>query len=133
MTTLEQLFGGRTAAIVPEVIGPSLAARARDSLEHAGYRRYALYDRGSYDVLADPEDPALFGALVEIAAHTTGRLLALAEARALRLGPGDYLLAHHDRIHDDHPVELVLLRGSTATPRQLGAVLLRQHAAIYRP
>ena len=116
MTTLEQLFGGRAAVVVPDVVGPSLAAQARQRLECAGYTRYALLDRGSYDVLADPQEPALFGALIEIAARTTGRSLALAEARALRLQPGDYLLAHHDRIHDEHPVELVLDLSPASVP-----------------
>jgi hypothetical protein len=116
MTTIEQLFGGRTAVIVPEVVGPAHAARARERLEHAGYTRYALLDRGSYDVLADPRDPELFGALIELAAQTTGRSLVVAEARALRLGPGDYLLAHHDRIRDGHPVELVLDLSPASVP-----------------
>jgi hypothetical protein len=116
VTTIEQLFGGRTAAIVPEAVGPSLAARTRERLERAGYTRYALLDRGSYDVLADPDEPALFGALIEIAARTTGRSLALAEVRALRLQPGDYLLAHHDRLHDGHPVELVLDLSPASVP-----------------
>ena len=120
MTTLDQLFGGRTAAIVPDVVGPSLAARARERLQRAGYTRYALFDRGSYDVLADPQDPELLGPLIEIAAQTTGRALAPApapaEVRALRLVPGDYLLAHHDRLHDDHPVELVLDLSAAAVP-----------------
>lgn len=108
MTTLDQLFGGRTAVVVPDVVGPSLAARARERLERAGYTRYTLLDRGSYDVVADPQEPELFGALIDLAARTTARALVLTEARALRLQPGDYLLAHHDRIHDGHPVELVL-------------------------
>jgi len=116
MTTLEQLFGGRTAAVVPDVIGPSLAAEARAQLERAGYTRYALLDRGSYDVVAEPRAPELFGALIAIAARTTGRALALAEVRALRLRPGDYLLAHHDRLHDDHPVELVLDLSPASVP-----------------
>lgn len=118
MTTLEQLFSGRTAVIVPEVVGPSLAAQARERLDRAGYTRYTLLDRGSYDVLAAPEEPELFGALIEIAARTTGRSLtpAPAEVRALRLRPGDYLLAHHDRTHDDHRVELVLDLSPASVP-----------------
>src|SRR5262249_4639462 len=116
MTTLEQLFGGRTAVVVPDVVGPSLAAQACERLDRAGYTRYTLLDRGSYDVLADPEEPELFGALIEIAARTTGRSLALAQVRALRLRPGDYLLAHHDRIYDDHPVELVLDLSPASVP-----------------
>lgn len=116
MTTIEQLFGGRTAVVIPDVVGPALAAQARARLEHAGYTRYALLDRGSYDVLADPQEPELFAALIDLAARTTGRALAVAEARALRLQPGDYLLAHHDRIHDDHPVELVVDLSPASVP-----------------
>jgi hypothetical protein len=116
MITLDQLFGGRTAAIVPDAVGPSLAAGARERFERAGYTRHALLDRGSYDVLADPPAPELFGALIEIAARTTGRSLVLAGARALRLRPGDYLLAHHDPIHDGHPVELVLDLSPASVP-----------------
>jgi hypothetical protein len=116
MTTIEQLFGGRTAVILPDVITPSLAAELRERLDRTGYTRYALLDRGSYDVLPAPHEPALFATLTDLAARTTGRSLALAEARALRLLPGDYLLAHHDRIHDDHPLELVLDLSPAAVP-----------------
>lgn len=105
---IARLFGGRTAAIIPDAIGPAAAAALRDRLERAGYTRYALLDRGGYDVIADLREPAVFAPLIEIAARVTGRSLAIAEARALRLGPGDYLLAHHDRILDGHPVELML-------------------------
>jgi len=115
-TTIEQLFGARTAVVVPDVVAPALAAEVRERLERAGYTRYALLDRGSYDVLVEPEEPALFATLIELAARTTGRSLAIAEARALRLSPGDYLLAHHDRIHGDHPVELVLDLSPAAVP-----------------
>jgi hypothetical protein len=116
MTTIEQLFGGRTAVVLPDVIDPSLGAEVRERLERTGYARYALLDRGSYDVLVSPQEPALIATLTDLAARTTGRSLALAEARALRLLPGDYLLAHHDRIHDDHPVELVLDLSPAAVP-----------------
>lgn len=116
MTTLEQLFGSRTALIVPDVVGPGVAAEVRTRLERASYTRYALVDRGSYDVLADPREPELFAAVLAIAVQATGRSLVLAEARALRLLPGDYLLAHHDRIHADHPVELVLDLSPAAVP-----------------
>ena len=36
-----------------------------------------------------------------------GRSLAVSEARMLRLVAGDYLLAHHDRVYDDFPVEVM--------------------------
>ena len=106
-TTLEHLFGGRTAVVIDDAITATLARDTRARL--AGYTRYALVDRGSYDVIASPAlDPGLLAALIARAERATGRSLALAESRALRLGPGDYLLAHHDRMHDGHPVELVL-------------------------
>ncbi len=119
--SLEQLFGSRTQAIVP------FAA----TLELAGWTRYALLDRGSYDVIDDVRAPALFDALGARASEITGRALAVAEARALRLVPGDYLLAHHDRVHDDLPVELVLDLSPAAVPgaevhyRRRGAVFFR--------
>ena len=128
MTTLEQLFGGRTAVVVPDAIDLARAAAVRERFERTGYTRYALLDRGSYDVLADPQEPELFAALVESAARTTGRSLVLAEARALRLLPGDYLLAHHDRIHDDHPVELVLDLSPAAAPAE---VHYRRRGQVY--
>ncbi len=108
MTTLEQLFGARTALIIPDAVGGAVAAALRARLDRAGYRRYPLLDRGSYDELKDPDEPELFAALTRLATEATGRSLVVAETRALRLRAGDYLLAHHDRVHDDHPVELVL-------------------------
>jgi hypothetical protein len=101
--------------VVDDAIDAALAAQARARLAH-GFTRYALLDRGSYDVLVDPPEPALIGAMIERAQRTTGRALALAEARVLRLGPGDYLLAHHDRIHEGHPVELVLDLSAASVP-----------------
>jgi hypothetical protein len=108
MTTLAELFGGRTAVVIDDAVDPSTAGQVRERLARAGHARYALLDRGSYDVLAAPQEPALFGTMIAIAERTLARSLALVEARALRLGPGDYLLAHHDRMHEGHPVELVL-------------------------
>jgi hypothetical protein len=116
VTTIADLFGGRTATVIDAAIDGSVAAEARGRLARAGYTRYALLDRGSYDVVADPAEPALIDAMIQRAERTTGRSLALAEARALRLGPGDYLLAHHDRIHDGHPVELVLDLSPASVP-----------------
>ncbi len=131
MTTLDELFASRIAVVVPEAIGPTLAAELRGRLEPSGYTRYALFDRGSYDVLASPDEPALFAALTGIARQVTGRSLGFAEARVLRLRAGDYLLAHHDRLHDDHPVELMLDLSPAVVPgaevhyRQRGKVFFR--------
>jgi hypothetical protein len=71
------------------------------------WQRYALIDRGSYDHADDIDEPALADLAVRAAARVANRTLELREARALRLHPGDYLLAHHDRVHDDYPLEVV--------------------------
>jgi len=130
-TTLEQLFGARTMTIVPEVVDATTAADLRRRFERAGYERYGLLDRGSYDVLLDPAEPALIGRLVELARTQSGRALVVTEARVLRLRPGDYLLAHHDRPRDGLPLELVLDLSPSAVPgaevhyRRRGKVVFR--------
>jgi hypothetical protein len=96
------------AVVVPGAVGAALAAEVRARLEHVGYTRYALVDRGSYDELSSLEERELLAVLAGIATEVTGRSLALAEARVLRLGVGDYSLVRHDRVHDDRPIELVL-------------------------
>ena len=131
MTTLDELFASRIAVVVPEAVGPMLAAELRARLERAGYTRYALLDRGSSDVLASPDEPARFTALTGIARQGTGRSLEFAEARVRRLHAGDYLLARHDRLHDDRPVELMLDLSPAVVPaaevhyRQRGKVFFR--------
>lgn len=96
------------AVIVPAAIGAELMAAARRALEAAHYVRYPRIDRGSYDFVDDPPVPELAAALSGIAEAVTGRTTTIAEARALRLHPGDYLLTRHDRVYDDRPLELVL-------------------------
>jgi hypothetical protein len=108
VTTLDQLFTSRIATTVPDAIGPTLAAELRTRLDRAGYTRFALLDRGSYELALAIDEPALVAALAGLAGQVTGRSLVLVDARALRLGPGDYLLAHHDRSHDAPLVELML-------------------------
>ena len=128
MTTLDQLFASRIATMVPEAIGPTLAAEVRARLDRAGYTRYALFDRGSYEVAIGPDEPTVIAALAGLAGRVTGRSLALVDARALRLGPGDYLLAHHDRSHDDPLVELMLDLSPASIP---GAeVHYRRHGKV---
>jgi hypothetical protein len=116
VTTLDELFAARIAVVVPDVIGCDAARDVRARFERAGFARYGLLDRGSYQVLADPQEPALFAALTTMASELTGRVLGISEARVVRLGPGDYLLAHHDRLHDDHPVELTLDLSPVSVP-----------------
>jgi hypothetical protein len=83
-----------------------------------GWRRYALLDRGSYEYV--DVDPALCPPLG----------YAITEARAYRLSPGDYIFAHHDRVHDDLPLELTLDLSPAPVPaevhyRRRGAVFFR--------
>ena len=111
--TMPLLFGA--TVIVPDVVAPAHAAELRARFE-VGYTRYALLDRGSYDVLHDPAEPELLATLARIASEATGRLLGPAESRVVRLVPGDYLLAHHDRVHDDEPVEVMLDLSPAAVP-----------------
>ncbi|MGE0868420.1 MAG: hypothetical protein AB7P03_07660 [Kofleriaceae bacterium] len=130
MTTLDQLFGARTAMIVPDAVAAIDAARLRTRFETIGYRRYALVDRGSYDVIENvaAEVPAL---VVERAAKLVGRPLEIEHARVIRLIAGDYVFAHHDRFHEGHPVELMLDLSSAIVPdaevhyRRRGQVFFR--------
>jgi hypothetical protein len=102
--TVETLFGA--AIVIPDAIDREVLAAAREQL--TGWRRYALLDRGSYDVIDDVRDSVLAYAIVELARRVTGRMPATVEARALRLRAGDYLLAHHDRLYEDNPVEVIV-------------------------
>ena len=136
MTSIEELFGARTALIVEDAITETRAAEVRARLEFAGYTRYRLLDRGSYEHVSDPELlPYLLADLTHLARARTGRVLVPFEARALRLGPGDYLLGHHDRVHDDHPLELVLDLSPAVAPgaevhyRRRGQVFFRVPSA----
>jgi len=104
------------AVVVAGALGTELAAALRARLEHAGYTRYSLLDRGSHDEVTAPKEPELFAALATLAGEVTGRSLEVVEARALRLGPGDYLLLRHDRVHEARPVELVLDLSPASVP-----------------
>ena len=104
------------AVVVPGAVGPALAAAVRAQAERAGYTRFSLLDRASYQQAAALDEPALVEALTGVAAEMTGRSLVPASARVLRFGPGDYSLVRHDRVHDDRPVELVLDLSPDAVP-----------------
>lgn len=104
------------AVIVPDAIGAEAAARLRARFATAGYARYALLDRGSYEVLASPAEAELAEVLAGIATEVTGRTLRIVETRVLRLGPGDYVLVRHDRVYENRPVELVLDLSPAAAP-----------------
>jgi len=106
VTTLGDLFGA--ALVVSDAVDAARAAAACARCDARGYTRYALYDRGSYDVLENPDEPELVELMLRAAERTTGRTLTLVESRVIRLVPGDYVLAHHDRMHEGNPVEVTL-------------------------
>ncbi|HEY5950710.1 MAG TPA: hypothetical protein VIV40_34700 [Kofleriaceae bacterium] len=129
MTRLDELFGA--ALVVPAAIDDARAAAARQRCEARGYTRYTLVDRGSYDVQVDADEPELFALMIGAAQRATGRSLVVSESRVIRLVAGDYLLAHHDRIYDDNPVEVTLDLSPVAVPdaevhyRRRGQVFFR--------
>ncbi len=129
MTTLEQLFTPSTAIVLPDAVDGARVAEVRHRLEQAAWRRYALLDRGSYDELAPADVPALAGALAALASRITGRSLAIVDVRALRLAPGDYLLAHHDRVTAERDVELVLDVSRARVPDS--EVHYRRHGQVF--
>lgn len=124
--SLDELFGSRIAEIVPDAITSALAAEIRGRVSYA---RYTLVDRGSYEHAA-LDEPALFGKLVEIVAKRAP-VSQLVEARVLRLSTGDFLLAHHDRVYDGNPIQIVIDLSERSVPgaevhyRRRGAVFFR--------
>jgi hypothetical protein len=123
--TLEDLFPH--AEVVASAIGPDVAERLRASL--TGFQRFALYDRGSYDV-APVTDPDLLDRICGLGARRIGKPLTAISARAIRLRAGDYLLAHHDHAPAGRPLELVLDLSPAPVRqelqyRRLGQVFLR--------
>jgi hypothetical protein len=115
VTTPDDHLTARLAVIVPDVVGAGAAAELRARLA-AGWVRYRLLDRGSYAAHADLDEPALVGALTDLAVEATGRALMVIETRALRLIAGDYLLSHHDRVDPAPVVELTLDLSAVAIP-----------------
>lgn len=130
--SIEQLFGARTAKVIPDVVDSAAAAEVRARLR---YTRYALLDRGSYDAVDRVDEPALLSALTRVVAGDLARTLVIAEARAVRLRAGDYILAHHDRVHEGLPLELVLdlspahVPGAEVHYRRRGQVFFRAPSA----
>lgn len=101
---------------IPTAIGSKVSAELRTRFAGAGYARYSLLDRGSYDRVEAPPIADLIPVLEGISSEVTGRTLSVASARVLQLLPGDYLLVRHDRVHEDRPVELVLDLSPMAVP-----------------
>lgn len=110
------MAGALPHVVVPRAVSAELAAEIRERLERAGYARYTLLDRASYEEALAPNEPALVEALAGIVAEVTGRSLVPGPARVLRFGPGDYSLVRHDRVHEDRPVEIVLDLSTASVP-----------------
>lgn len=81
---------------------------ARVRLGRAGWKRWSLYDRGSYEWIDAPDVGALSETLVALARRASGRAVVLQDMRAVRMLPGDYVFVRHDRVHDDEPLEVVV-------------------------
>jgi hypothetical protein len=129
MSELGDVIGSRTATIVAD-----LAANA--SIRGGWtWSRYTLLDRGSYDYARDVDEPELAARAIAEASKVTERTLRLVESRALRLGPGDYLLAHHDRVYERFPIEVTIdlspspVEGAEIHYRRRGAVFFRVPSA----
>ncbi len=88
------------------IIVPDLATAARVRGDWR-WERCGLIDQASYDVAHAIDEPELAAVAVRAASSMANRELHVREARALRLSPGDYVLAHHDRVYDDYPIEVV--------------------------
>ena len=80
--SLDELLATRSAVIVPSGI----------SARFAGFKRYSLLDRGSYEFVDVPIDPRI----AELVVRHTGRPRPCIASRVIRLVPGDFILARHD-------------------------------------
>lgn len=90
------------------VIDATTATDVRARLGRAGWTRWSLLDRGSYDYVDAPDVPDLLATIVSLARDVTKRELVVDHARAVRMVPGDYVFVRHDRVYDDRPVEVVV-------------------------
>lgn len=88
------------------IIVPELAQHAQ-LRGNWRWERYALIDRGSYEIARDVDEPELATLAARAASRAMNRDVTVRETRALRLSPGDYLLAHHDRLYENFPIEVM--------------------------
>lgn len=116
--TLAELLATRSAVIIANAVGPR---------SFAGYQRYRLFDRGSYEFIDDPDAPDVIAQAVALIAKQTGDQRRCLESRVVKLSPGDYILAHHDRIHE-RGLEVVLDFSPAPAPQELH---YRQHGQVF--
>ena len=115
--SLEELLATRSAVIVANAVSPR---------RFEGYQRYRLVDRGSYEFIDEPPTPDLIARAATLIEQQTGDRRRCVESRLLRLVPGDYVLAHHDRIRD-HGLEVVFDLSPAPAPAELH---YRQHGQV---
>lgn len=102
--------------VIDDAIDAETCAIARRQLEHIGWTRWSLLDRGSFDFIDAPALPVAVGAITRIACEASGRELTVRDVRAVRLRPGDYVFVRHDRVYDDRPVEVVVDLSAAPVP-----------------
>lgn len=112
------MLATRSAVIVANAVG----ARS-----FTGYQRYRLFDRGSYEVIENPDAPDVTALAVALIANQTGERRTCLESRVVKLSPGDYVLAHHDRIYE-RGLEVVLDFSPAPAPQELH---YRQHGQVF--
>jgi len=131
VTALDQLFASRIATIVPEAVGPTLAAELRTRLDRAGYNApRAGSTAAATRSRSTPEEPVVLAALAGLAGAGDRPVARGWSTRsALRLGPGMTTCSHtHDRSHEDPLVELMLDLSPASVP---GAdVHYRRHGQV---
>ncbi len=78
------------------VVDAVTAAAVRARLDASGWTRYAVGDRGVYEVNERHDEPELTARLVALASERLGRPLALVDRRWTRMRRGDYALFKDD-------------------------------------
>ena len=116
--SLDDLLATRSAVLVANAVTP----RGFD-----GYERYRLLDRGSYDFIESPPAPELVATATALIEQQTGERRRCVESRVVRLVPGDYMLAHHDRMRD-RGLEVVFDLSPAPAPAELH---YRQHGQVF--
>lgn len=121
-------------AVIARLLDETAAAGVRAGMAAAGYVRYGLVDRGSYETCARIEAREVIEQVRRVAEQATDRRLRVEDVRGLRLRAGDYLLAHHDGAFEG--VEGVIDVSARVVPgaevhwRRNGKVFLRMPGVV---
>jgi hypothetical protein len=115
--------GGLSTELAQHTVTASTAERLRHRFAEIGYQRYSLFDRGSYEY-ATTKTIAEIDSLIAEICQLTHRNLKITNVRALRFGPGDYLLSHHDQYDIGLPLELTIDISATTTNAPIDAPVI---------